>query len=60
MIRQLNFAGYSPIGDLTTVAICIVMFFLIHFSYTNKSRSFHVFLSLIGLIIAAAITNVFT
>ena len=60
MIRQLNFAGYSPIGDLTTVAICIVMFFLIHFSYTNKSRSFRVFLSLIGLIIAAALTNVFT
>ena len=60
MIHQLRFAGYSPIGDLTASAVCWVMLILIHFSYTNKTRSFRVFLSLIGLIIAAAITNVFT
>ena len=60
MIHQLQFAGYSPIGDLTAVAVCFVMLILIYFSYTNKTRSFHVFLSLIGLIIAAALMNVFT
>ena len=60
MIRQITFAGYSPIGDLTAVSICVVMACLIYFSYTNKTRSFRVFISLIVLIAAAAITNVFT
>ena len=60
MIRQITFAGYSPIGDLTAVSICIVMACLIYFSYTNKTRSFRVFISLIALITAAAITNVVT
>ena len=49
MIHQLQFAGYSPIGDLTAVAVCFVMLILIYFSYTNKTSSFRVFLSLIGL-----------
>ncbi|MBR4537866.1 MAG: EAL domain-containing protein [Clostridia bacterium] len=60
MIRQITFADYSPIGDLTSVSICVVMACLIYFSYINKTRSFRVFLSLIGLIAAAAITNVIT
>ena len=60
MIRQISFAGYSPIGDLTAVSICIVMACLIYFSYTNKTRSFRVFISLIALITAAAVTNVIT
>ena len=60
MIRQISFAGYSPIGDLTAVSICVVMACLIYFSYTQKTHSFRVFISLIVLIAAAAITNVIT
>lgn len=60
MIRQISFAGYSPIGDLTAVSICVVMACLIFFSYTQKTHSFRVFISLIVLIAAAAITNVIT
>lgn len=60
MIRQISFAGYSPIGDLTAVSICVVMACLIYFSYTQKTHSFRVFISLIALIAAAAITNVIT
>lgn len=58
MTPQIRFADYSPIGDLTAVSICAVMACLIYFSYTQKSRSFRVFISLLVLIAAAAITNV--
>ena len=60
MTPQISFAGYSPIGDLTAVSICAVMACLIYFSYTQKTRSFRVFISLLVLIAAAAITNVIT
>ena len=60
MIRQITFDDYVPAGDLTAISICAVMACLIYFSYTVKNRSFRVFLSLIGLIAAAAITNVVT
>jgi EAL domain-containing protein (putative c-di-GMP-specific phosphodiesterase class I) len=58
MTPQIRFADYSPIGDLTAVSICAVMACLIYFSYTQKTRSFRVFISLLVLIAAAAITNV--
>ena len=60
MTPQIRFADYSPIGDLTAVSICAVMACLIYFSYTQKTRSFRVFISLLVLIAAAAITNVIT
>ena len=60
MTPQIRFADYSPIGDLTAVSICAVMACLIYFSYTQKTRSFRVFISLLALIAAAAITNVIT
>lgn len=50
--------GYSPVGDLTVVSVCLVMIILLVFSYVRKSRSFKVFLSIVGLLIAAAYTNV--
>ncbi len=60
MTPQIRFADYSPIGDLTAVSICAVMACLIYFSYTQKTRSFRVFISLLVLIAATAITNVIT
>ena len=50
--------GYSPVGDLTVVAICAVMIVLLIFSYVRNSRSFQIFLSIVGVLMLAALSNV--
>lgn len=58
MTDLLYKANYYPVGDIIVVSICIVMAELMVFSYNRKSRSFVTFLSLIGLLVVAAYTNV--
>ncbi len=58
MIRYSDFANYSPVGDLTVASICYVMIILMFYSYIRKSRSFKVFLGIVGLIIFATVTDV--
>ena len=58
MIRYVDFSGYTPVGDLTVIAICLVMMNLIAFSYINKTRSYRIFLSIIGLLLVAANADV--
>ena len=58
MIRSISFSSYSPVGDLNVIALCFLMIDLVFFSYINKTRSFRVFLSLIGLLLAAAYADV--
>ena len=58
MAQHVYLERYSPVGDLTVISICLVMLILMLFSYINKSRSFRVFLSLITLLILAAVADV--
>ena len=58
MVKQLYLERYSPIGDLTVVSVCLVMITLIFFSYTRKSRSFGIFVSLLGLLVLSALAQV--
>ena len=58
MIRHIDFSSYTPVGDLTVVAICLVMMNLIFFSYINKTRSFRIFLSIIGFLVVSACADV--
>jgi len=56
--RHFNISGYSPVGDLAVVSICLVMIILILFSYVRKTRSFKIFLGIIALLVLAANINV--
>lgn len=58
MAQRLYSASYYPVGDLLVVSICFVMLVLMAFSYNRKSRSFRLFLGLIGLLIVSADVNV--
>ena len=58
MNRYSVFASYSPTGDLTVASICYVMMILMFFSYIRRSRSFKIFLGVVGLIVLAAVTDV--
>lgn len=50
--------NYSPVGDLVVVSICMVMIVLMAFSYVRKTRTYNIFLIVIGLLLAAAISDV--
>ncbi|MBR0410060.1 MAG: EAL domain-containing protein [Eubacterium sp.] len=50
--------NYTPVGDLIVSSVCLVMIVLLFFSYNRHTRSFRIFLALIGLLILAANTNV--
>ena len=52
------FTRYSPSGDLVVVSICLVMFILMLFSFNRRTRSFKVFLSVVGVLIVAACADV--
>lgn len=52
------FERFSPAGDLTVVAVCIVMVILMFFSYVSRGRSLHLFLSIIAMVVLAAMTDV--
>ena len=56
--RHFNISGYTPVGDLAVVSVCLVMIILIIFSYVRKTRSFRIFLGIIGLLILAAYVDV--
>ena len=49
---------YTPVGDLTVIAVCLVMLALIAFSYVRRSASFRVFLFIIPCLILAAALDV--
>ena len=50
--------NYSPVGDLTVVAICLIMLALIAFSYIRKTTAYRVFLLIIPSLIASALLSV--
>ena len=58
MSLHVQFENYSPVGDLTVFALCGVMIILMIFSYIQKTRSFRIFATLIGLILGAALADV--
>ena len=49
---------YSPVGDMITIAICVVLLVLLLCSYIRRTRSFRIFLLIIGFLILAAGTSI--
>ena len=51
--------NYSLAGDVAVIATCAVIVILLFTSYVNRTRSFHIFVNIIGSLVAAAAINIF-
>lgn len=58
MNQQFVFDNYTPAADIVVTAICFVMIVLVAFSYISRTRSSKLFLSMVGLVLAAAWTDI--
>ena len=52
------FSSYTPAADIVVSAVCLVMIILVSFSYISKTRSSVLFLSMVGLVLAASWTDI--
>ena len=52
--------NYTFVGDLSTVAICLVIYGLILFSYIRKTRSYRIFMFILPTLLCSAMVNVTT
>ncbi len=57
MNQFIRFSNYSPAADIVVAAICMVMMVLVVFSHINRTKGFHLFLAIVGLVLAAALTD---
>ena len=52
------FEKFSPTADLVVIAACSIMVILMLFSYVSRGLSLRIFLSVIGALVLAALTDV--
>ena len=57
-MSQLSFDNYTPAGDVAVIAVCLVMVILLMTSYVSRTRSFRIFMAIIGLLVVAAGVNI--
>ena len=50
--------NYSPVGDVAVIAMCAAIFIMLMTSYISRSRSFHIFMGIVGLLAFAAAVNI--
>ena len=58
MNHSILLDNYSPAADFVVTAICFVMIILLAVSYVSRTRSSVLFLSMVGLVLAAAWTDI--
>ena len=54
----ISFTTYSPAADIVVSSICLVMIVLVIASYISRTRSLRLFLVMVGLVLAAACTDI--
>lgn len=54
----ISFTTYSPAADIVVASICLVMIVLVISSYISRTRSFRLFLIMVGLVLVAACTDI--
>lgn len=57
-IPVLNAGRYTPVGDLTVISICMLMFIILMQTYSHRNRNFGLALETLVLCAASALTNV--
>lgn len=58
MSIAITMDAYSPIGDLTGIALCWTMLILIFCSYMRRNRSFRLFFGILVSLLAAAYSSI--
>ena len=58
LLAQTVIGNYSRMGDVAVVATCIIIFVLLMCSYVVRSKSFRIFVFIVGLVFFAAIINI--
>ena len=57
MGTQIYFDNYSPVGDITVMAMCMAIFALLAGSYIKKNRNSGVFLNIVIYLLLSAIAD---
>ena len=52
------YENYSPVGDLTVLAICLVSFILMRFSYNIKTRNYRILQTMVASLMIASFADV--
>ena len=52
------YQNYTPVGDITVVGMCLVVFVLMKLSFNIKSKNYHLLKVMMGCLLLAAISNV--
>ena len=58
MPQSLQLEQYMFAGDLVVLGVCSIMLILLFFSFKVRTRAFSIFLSLVGVLMAAAAVHV--
>ena len=56
--HSLNLSKYTPVGDITVMALCIIMGILVYQTYIHKNRNFRMILGILASIFVAAMTDI--
>ena len=56
--QLMNIDNYSAAGDVAAIAVCVVMVILLTTAYVSRTKSFHIFMAIICLLMGAAIVNI--
>lgn len=55
---RTTFENYTRTGDFAVIAICTVMIVLLFTSYVSRTKSFRIFISIITVLVIAALVNI--
>ena len=57
-VVRVSFDNYSPAGDIAVIASCAVIIILLLTSYVSRTHGYRIFLTIIGLLVAAASVDI--
>ena len=57
MPNAIQLENYSPASEITVLAVCLVMLVLLFVSFKVRMKSFRIFATLLGMLIAAAVAD---
>ena len=57
-MMEVSYDNYTRAGDVAVMALCVVVAVLLLSSYVSRTRSFRIFIGIVGLLFVAALTNI--
>ena len=56
--HNLNLYKYTPVGDITVMALCVIMTLLVWQTYIYKNRNFRMIITILCSIFVASATDI--